>query len=167
MMKTLKKINNFIAGIESWLLIVIVLAMVILSFLQVILRNVFAQGIIWGDTFLRHLVLWVGFIGASLATREDKHINIDVLGRLLKGKAQHINQMVINFFSMFIAGYLGWASWRFVMMEKKFGSELLSGLPVWYFQIIIPVGFALMALRFLFSLIENSGKLAGKEAADS
>lgn len=167
MMKTLKRINNFIAGIESWLLIVIVLAMVILSFLQVVLRNVFSQGIIWGDTFLRHLVLWVGFIGASLATREHKHINIDVLGRLLKGKAQHINQIIINLFSMLIAGYLFWASWRFVMMEKKYGSELLSGMPVWYFQVIIPIGFALMALRFLFSLLENSGKLAGKKETDS
>ena len=54
-----------------------------LAFLQIFLRNVFTTGLAWGDLVLRNLVLWIGFIGATLATREGKHINIDILSRSL------------------------------------------------------------------------------------
>jgi len=53
-MNRLRKINNYIARIEEVLLLVIVLLMVLLSFTQVVLRNLFDHGIIWGDIFLRN-----------------------------------------------------------------------------------------------------------------
>ena len=81
------------------MLVVIVLFMVVLAFLQVLLRNIFDQSFLWGDPLLRHLVLWVGFIGASLATREEKHINIDVLGRALKGRPK----LAVRFFTELFA----------------------------------------------------------------
>ena len=99
-MQTLKKINNYLAKFEEWLLVVIVLFMVILAFLQVILRNIFAENLMWGDPLLRHLVLWVGFIGASLATKENKHINIDAMSRFLKGRMKIVVQAFIYLTAM-------------------------------------------------------------------
>ncbi len=154
-MTFLRRLNNFIAKFEGWLLIFIVLFMVFLAFLQVVLRNLFAHGILWGDTFLRHLVLWIGFIGASLATKDEKHINIDALSRLLNERWKFGVQTIISLFSVVITSYLAWISWRFVMEEKEFGTILFNNIPVWYFQIIIPFGFALMSLRFLLSGMEK------------
>ena len=68
-MKILNFLNKWIEKTETVLLIVILTVMILLSFLQVLLRNFFDQGLLWGDIFLRNLVLWVGFLGASLATR--------------------------------------------------------------------------------------------------
>ena len=82
-MKILDTINSWIEKAETVLLVVILSVMILLSFLQVLLRNFFEQGILWGDILIRNLVLWVGFIGASLATRENKHINIDLFTRFL------------------------------------------------------------------------------------
>jgi TRAP-type C4-dicarboxylate transport system permease small subunit len=147
-MRILHKINTFVARLESWILVVIVLVMVTLSFTQVILRNVFDQGVLWGDIFLRHLVLWVGFIGASLATKEEKHINIDVFGRLMHGKGKLIVQGFVYFFAVCISWLLTDASWNFVLEEKQYETILFNGIASWYFQIIIPIGFALMTLRF-------------------
>ena len=96
-----QRLNAFVAKIESWILVAIVLLMVTMSFLQIILRA-FSIGILWGDIFLRHLVLWVGFIGASLATREEKHINIDVLSRLLNEKRKVKLPVVLCIFLQFI-----------------------------------------------------------------
>ena len=59
-MKIVRSIDNFLKRIEESLLISMVILMVVLAFLQVVLRNVFSLGIIWADLFLRHLVLWVG-----------------------------------------------------------------------------------------------------------
>jgi TRAP-type C4-dicarboxylate transport system permease small subunit len=154
-MKFLEKLNTLVANIETILLVFIVLAMVLLSFLQVILRNVFEQGILWGDIFLRHLVLWVGFIGASLATKENKHINIDVLGRILRGRKRLIAQGITQFFSAFIVLILIKAAWTFVQQERMFETTLFNDIPAWYFQIIIPIGFTFICLRFILQGLQS------------
>lgn len=155
MMQFLNKLNHWVVRAEEWILFAVVLFMVLLAFLQVILRNVLGTGIIWGDIFLRHLVLWVGFLGASIATRENRHINIDLLKRLLKGRSLRGMQVLIDAFCVFITFYLSLAGWNFVLQEKEFGGILFSNIPVWYFQIIIPVGFMLMGLRFALSALNT------------
>jgi TRAP-type C4-dicarboxylate transport system permease small subunit len=154
-MRILQKLNTYIGRVESLILVVIVLVMVILSFAQVVLRNVFDQGILWGDIFLRHLVLWVGFIGASIATQEEKHINIDVFTRYIKGKGKYFTQALINVFAAFVSFLLMQAAWTFVMEEREFETMLFNNIPAWYFQIIIPVGFGLMTLRFVINCVQK------------
>jgi TRAP-type C4-dicarboxylate transport system permease small subunit len=158
-MQILRKINDFIAALEEWFLVIIILSMVLLAFIQVLLRNVLGEGILWGDPLLRHLVLWVGFIGASLATRSEKHINMDVFGRLLSQRTQLIVQIIINLFAVAATYVLTNASLNFVMEEKEFGDMLFANIPVWYFQIIIPFGFFLMMMRFLIITAEKGHAL--------
>lgn len=160
-MSVLNRINQWIAKTETFVLVLIVLLMVFLAALQIFLRKFFNYGILWGDIFLRHLVLWVSFIGASLATKENRHINMDVLGRLLKGKWKDAGQLVIHLFSFFITILLTNASLNFIQSEIEFGSIAFNNVPSWYFEIIIPIGFALMALRFLFNALISFRTLLG------
>jgi TRAP-type C4-dicarboxylate transport system permease small subunit len=154
-MKFLEALNTWIARFETVLIVIILTVMVMLSFLQVLLRNFFDEGLLWGDILLRHLVLWVGFLGASLATRDEKHISIDLFGRLLKKRGKNVANLVTNLFSVFIGYLLTDASWYFVMDEKAMGTTIFNQIPVWYFQIIIPVGFGLITFRFLINAIKN------------
>ena len=154
-MRILQKMNAYVAQVESWILVVIVLTMVVLSFAQVVLRNVFDQGILWGDIFLRHLVLWVGFIGASIATQEERHINIDVFTRFMKGKSKYYAQAIVNIFAAVVSYLLMRAAWTFVMEEKEYATMLFNDIPAWYFQIIIPIGFGLMTLRFIINCLQK------------
>ena len=155
MTKFLKYIDQWIARFETILLVVVLSVMVLLAFLQVVLRNLFSEGILWGDTFLRHLVLWVGFLGASLATREKKHINIDLFTRFFKDKSKALILSITNLFAAVICWFLTSAAWTFVMDERSYNSILFNEIPAWYFQIIIPVGFLLMTFRFFIIFIEN------------
>ena len=148
-MKFLETINKNIEKIESALLVLIVSVMVLLAFTQVVLRNLFDQGILWGDIFLRHLVLWVGFIGASLATRQEKHITIDLFGRMVSGRLKSVVQVLTNLFSAVVCLLLARAGWNFVMEERVAGTIIFNNIPAWYFQIIIPLGFLMMTFRFL------------------
>ena len=148
-MKFLQRINNATARLEEWILIIVVMGMVFFSFLQVVLRNVLSEGILGGDIVLRHLVLWVGFIGASLATRSERHINIDIFSRFLKGRAKRLSGIIVNLFSAVIAYFLTSASVSFVLMEREFKTILFGSVESWYFQIIIPIGFAIITFRFL------------------
>ncbi len=154
MQKILDRIDKILASIENTLVVTIVASMVLMSFLQIILRF-FAMAPLWGDVFLRHLVLWVGFIGASLATRDDKHIGIDVLTQISSPGLNKIMRKVVDFSAMLICAILAKVGWDFIQLEREFGSTLFNDIPSWYFQIIIPVGFGLIAFRFLIRILQN------------
>jgi len=151
----LEKLNSWIEGAETFVLILVLGIMVVFAFLQVVLRNVFNEGILWGDIFLRHLVLWVGFLGASLATREQKHINIDIFSRFISDRGKVVVRAVSNLFSVFICYLLADAGWTFIQDEQMMGSVIFADIPAWYFQIIIPIGFFLMSFRFMILALGN------------
>ncbi len=154
-MKIINSINIILAKIETVILILILLIMIFLAFLQVILRNLFSTSIFWGDTLLRHLVLWVAFIGASLATKENRHINIDALSRLLSKTTKRITTILVDLFSATVCFFLMRAAITFIKSEKEAASTLFAEIPVWIFQTIIAIGFGLMMLRFFIHALEN------------
>jgi TRAP-type C4-dicarboxylate transport system permease small subunit len=57
--------------------------MISLAFAQIVLRNGFDGGIVWADSLLRIMVLWIALIGAVVASRDQRHINIDLISRFL------------------------------------------------------------------------------------
>ena len=67
----------------------LLLGMISMAAGQVLLRNFFDGGVYWGDSAVRVMVLWVTMLGAMVASRDDSHIRIDLVGRFLKdlGKA--------------------------------------------------------------------------------
>lgn len=155
-MKTfLHKIDIGLYHIENVLIFLIMGIMVLLSFLQVLLRNFFDTGLLWADIFLRHLVLWVGFIGAALATRSEKHINVDILSRIVSKRYLASIKIVTQLFAITICAILARASYIFVMSEKEAGTIVFENIPSWYLQIILPVGFLLIGLRFLLKIFEE------------
>jgi len=153
-MKFLSSIDEIIAKIELIILMVLLSLMVIISFTQVVLRNIFETGISWADPMLRYTVLWLAFIGASIATRENRHINIDVLTRLLSPKLKKIVSVLTNLFALSVCLILLKSSIDFIKIEKQFPSEIFLCLKNCMLEIIIPIGFSMMSLRFLLNIIK-------------
>ncbi len=69
---------------EDALLVLLLSTMIVLASTQILLRNLFDSGFVWIDPLLRVLVLWLGLIGATVATRNNRHIRIDLLTRFFK-----------------------------------------------------------------------------------
>ncbi|HCU25871.1 MAG TPA: hypothetical protein DF383_12710 [Deltaproteobacteria bacterium] len=141
-------LNNGLAKIESLLLTLILILMIGLAFTQVLLRNFFNTGIEWGDAFVRHLVLWVGFIGASVATKENGHLAMDLVHRFLPTWLRKPTAMFVDAASSFVCACLALAAYKFYLGEKMGGAFLLPGVPNHWAVAIIPIGFFLMSLRF-------------------
>jgi C4-dicarboxylate transporter DctQ subunit len=163
-MSSWQKWDDMLGWIEKYTLTVMLSVMVLLAFLQIILRNVFSSGISWGDPLVRYLVLWVGFIGASLATKEGKHITIEVFSRGFSGGGNPYLSAISNLISALVCVLLVFAGWTFVRNEAQMGGTTFLQIPLWIPQIIIPITFAFMALRFTLRffaelmLIFRSGK---------
>ena len=158
-MKALRFLSSSLLYVERVLIVSLLGIMVLLAFLQVILRNYFSTGILWADPFLRHLVLWIGFLGASLATQQEKHINIDLITRFTSPRVTNVIRIITNLFAGIVCYILASAGLTFLKSEITAGGSLFSiGETVfhaWWFQVIIPVGFALMALRFFIRTLEH------------
>lgn len=159
MVNAIRKINSFIATIEKFSLVVIILFMVFASFLQLILRNFFHIAITGGDVFLRHLVLWITFLGASLATKDNKNITIELLSNISNKFLNNLFHTLTLIFAMSVSAILSWSGWQFVASEIDAHTVLFSSVQAWWLEIIIPFGFAMISLRFflllLFFLLEK------------
>ena len=126
-------------------------AMILLATTQIALRNLLETGISWADPTLRILVLWLSLLGAMAATRDNNHIQIDLLSRFLPARARHWVQRLTDLFAAIVCALLSWHSGRFVLMEWEDGTLLFASVPAWACELILPIGFGIMALRFLLA----------------
>lgn len=139
--------------IEDGIMVLLVTAMILLAVGQIILRDVWDAGVVWGDPLLRISVLWIGMLGAMAATRDNNHITVDIFSRFLSDRLKRIVQIVTGGFAAGICAILAYEGARFVVMDYQAGTTSFSDIPSWCFEIIIPIGFGVMALRFLFVTI--------------
>lgn len=135
--------------LEEWLLVAVMLIMLLLAATQILLRNFFDSGIAWGDSLLRVMVLWLALLGAMIASRNDGHIRIDLVSRALHGRSKRINDTFCSLFTAAISGILCYHSYRFVSFEYADGITLFAKVPAWAAEIILPVAFAVIALRYI------------------
>jgi len=143
------KVLKILYGIEDGLLVVVISVMVLFSFTQIILRNFTDSAFNWGDAFLRFMVLWVGLLGAMVATREDNHISIDVISYLVPQRAKSIIRVFTDLFTSIVCGLLSYASVMFVLDEKEGGTMAFAKMPAWIIELILPLAFGIICLRYL------------------
>lgn len=148
-MALVDRLDAILAVVERALIILLLSGLIGLSFLQILLRNFFASGMFWADDLLRHAVVWLGFLGASLATRERKHLSFDVLTRLVPPWWQRWIAVLTNGTAALICMLLYAAAWKFLRDERAAHTILAFGVAAWIAQSIFPLGFVTMALRFL------------------
>lgn len=154
---------SLIRRLDAILAVTCLSAMVLIVLAQIMLRNFFQTGIEGSDYLVRHLVLWVVFLGAGIASRENRHIHIDLFPRFLSPTMTRVSEFMVLGFSLTVLGVLCYASVRFVMMEYESGVRLpLLDVPIWMAEAIIPLGYALIAFYFL---ILGILRLCGRNAA--
>jgi TRAP-type C4-dicarboxylate transport system permease small subunit len=160
-MERLRIIERRLAKVEGWFIVALLSVMVLLTSVQVLLRNLHIYGHIhranlllgqidWADPLVRLLVLWVTFLGASLLTAENRHIKIDILSGILPPGWLPCREIILCIAAALVCGLMLGGSLRYVKVEYLSGATLFLSIPSWVTQIILPVGFLLMLLRFLF-----------------
>lgn len=166
---SLKRIISFLNRLEEILLGSFMIFMVLLGFIQILFRNVLSVGLYWIDPLLRHSVLWVALLGASVATREDRHISIDLLSEKLGNKSRAYLQVGLNLFAAVICLILVRPAIRFVQEEYAVGKILAFNIPNWASQTVMPLMLTVLGLRFLGKTWSNlkrghSGNLSADRA---
>ena len=133
--------------------------MILLASAQIFLRNLFDSSLSWGDPLLRILVLWIGLLGALAASRGNRQITVDVITRLLEGRAQSAVQALASVFTTAVCGLLAFHASRFVLMEREVGTPAVAGLPAWLFEVVMPFAFGMICIRYALAAIAHIRKV--------
>jgi len=116
---------------------------------QIVLRNLFTVTLMWAEPVVRMLVLWTAFLGALIAARENRHIRIDAVLRLLPDEKRPYVDLLVNLFNAVACGSLAAIAADFVHDEHAYGMRGALELPTWIFQLIFPLAFGVMCWRYL------------------
>jgi TRAP-type C4-dicarboxylate transport system permease small subunit len=154
MMSAPRPANNLfsiLARFEESVLGIFLVIMILLACVQILLRTVFSSGLSWADPLLRYLVLWSGLLGAAMATSQGKHIALDIISFLVPKSLHAWLHVLTDLFSATVAAFLTWAAYLFIRSEMEFGNTQLLSIPSWVWNMIFPIAFVLITLRFLMA----------------
>lgn len=145
---------------EKWALLVFYVMLVLTMAIEVLRREVFSYSSIWGEEIVRYSFIYLAWIGAAAAVKERAHIRIDVIMHYLGPRMKALLYIFGDLVMFAVAAIALYWSWEAVHVSWKFGS-VSHGLRismVW-FLLAVPIGFALMILRLIQSLLRDMRSL--------
>lgn len=140
---------RFFHGAENLLTVLALAAMLLLPVLEVLLRTSFKTGVSGSSMIVQHLTLIVGMLGGALAARDGRLLALTPAQSLLRGRAHTVARIFSASVAGCISAFLCVASVQFVWATKPLGKVLAYGLPVWVVQLVLPIGFGVIALRLI------------------
>lgn len=166
MPSALARLIKIVTWAENALLITMLALMVSLAAAQILLRNFFDMSFFDADQMLRLLVLWVAFLGAVTASREGKHIHVDAIARWLPDRVKSGVVALTDLFTLVVCLVLSWQGLRFMQSARESGEMAFGSLPVWVAELILPLGFTLIALRYGLRFRHHLLQALNREAAE-
>ena len=135
-----------VMGMDGVLAGVALVGMALIPMVEMVLRPLHGQGIDNASVLVQHLGLLVAMMGAVSAQR---HGHLSSLA--LAVHSQPNIQMGLRVFSQmggaFLSGMLCAASWTLVASEMDAAPALAYGLPLWWVQAFLPLGFGILAIK--------------------
>jgi C4-dicarboxylate transporter, DctM subunit len=135
--------------VEDWLIVTCLFLMALFPLTETIFRILGIVGFTGSTDYVRHLTLWIGFMGAMLAAREGKHFSLHSGTDALPPQVNRIAKIFTAAISVAVSASLSLAGFKFVISESASPAQIAGWMPQWIVLIIMPVGFAFIALRFL------------------
>src|SRR5713101_2478253 len=153
---------------ESLLLPLALAALMLLPLIEIVGRKLFHGGVSGSAAFQQHLVLIIGLLGGMFAARDRRLLALSTLTNFLKGRWQAFARVFSSAFAAGVTVFLCLAALQLVQSEKSGGALLAYGIPRWTVQMIMPLGFGVIALRLLWHAAETwPGRLAALLVAAS
>lgn len=158
---TFKTADKVIRFTETLLVSVCLGGMVLITLVQIFMRNALDSGFMLGDPLIKHLVLWTTMLGAGIAARGSEHIRIDIADKVLPEKVKPAVRALVDFFSAAVCAILSTAAYKFLAMEFENKATFgMTEIPVWILEIILPLGFAIIGARFAFGGVKRIVEMA-------
>ena len=147
----LAKASAAVSGAETGLLTLALALLVSIPLLERLLRHFTDTGISGASDFVQHLSLVIAMLGGAVAAREDRLLSISTLSQVVSERWKNYIKIISNSIAAAITIYLGIASIELITTEREAESLIAYGIRIWMVQLIIPAGFAAIAIRILWN----------------
>jgi len=151
--------------LERGLLTFLLLAMIALPAASTLSRRFLGRELPGASVLAQHITLWVGFLGALLATASGRHLALSTLGVIPSRRLRRLGHAFGHAASAAACGLLVWASILLVKVEWAGQGMVAFGIRVAWSQLVMPAGFAVMAARFAWLAGEGEHPWPGRAAA--
>ena len=154
------KIFNYILGkFEDYAVTVFFMTMIVVVFVQITFRALggiehhltdWVPAVPWTEELARYAMAYLVFVGASVTAKEGAHVGITAFASSLSPRLERILRTVallIAFAFTLIVLNISWGILLFMMDTGQISPVL--GVPMWMVFLALPIGSALMSIRFL------------------
>lgn len=134
---------------ENLVVVFVLAVMVLLPCAEIALRKLFNTGIPASSPIVQHLVLVLGMLGGAVAARDNRLLALSTLSAHFKGRFKEVALAFSSGFAAAMSFLLCMASVDFVLASRRLGKTLAYGIPLWIVQLVLCIGFALVAWRMI------------------
>ena len=140
--------DSAISQIEHGFSVLALALLTLLPIAEIVLRR-FDSGIPGGTPFVQHLTLVVALVGGALAARDDRLLALATGSFLPAGHITTAAKALAGFVGAAVSALLARAGVDLVRFEREAGRTITEGVPVWAFQVLLPVAFAVITWRIV------------------
>ena len=134
---------------DQVLTFLVFIALVSLPAIEVISRLFNSTGVVASPVLVQHLTLWVGFLGAIIASRRNNLLSLTTKPIFTNIETIEWKNFVGKITSIFIVLLLAYGSWSLVKVEMEYPINIAPFILRWAAQMIMPIGFLFIAF-FMF-----------------
>ncbi len=134
---------------ENLSIVLVLAAMMLIPLAEIVLRRFFHTGISGASPIVQHLVLIAGMLGGAAAAREGRLLSLTTIVSLLPASLRDVARVLSTSFAAVVTSFLCLGSIQYVAVSRQAGKILAYGIPVWMIQLVLPLGFAAIAIRLI------------------
>lgn len=154
MLKLFAALDAVLAKVSRWAIIVMMAAMTVTVFLQVLFRYLFDTPLSWSEELSRFAFVWVCFLGAAVLVRGNQHIRVTIIEDAVPSRLRAVLR-VLQFLGalvcvwIFLQGGLG--------ITRNEWSQLAPAtqIPMGWVYLIVPLSAGLMLVWLVASAISE------------
>jgi len=150
-------------SVETGLLVLVLATLMIVGIGQIILREFFSFSFIWANELQNLMVLWLAMIATVAACRDNRHIRIDALSRVMHPTLARVSRVLVDLFAAVVCVVVAWQLYWYLQVEIEYEDTLLVDTPAWIAHSIMPLAFLLTGYRFV---VNAARKAIGRDAGD-
>lgn len=144
-MKFLKKLDE---NLERWLMFLLLAGMTIVLGIQIFFRFVLNNSLTWSEELARFMFIWSTFLSIGFCLKEGISLKIDTLIALFPKKVQDVIWLAGDVVMLVFFLYMIPSAWEFAYASVLNGqTSAACGIPMYFVQGSLVVGFALAAFR--------------------
>ncbi|OHV84247.1 TRAP transporter small permease [Rhizobium sp. LCM 4573] len=159
-----KAIDLFYKALEI-LLVIMIAAMAVMVFTNVVLRYAFNSGLNVSEELSRYFFVWITFVGAVVAFREHGHLGVETLVAHFGRKGRIICMILSNIVIIACSAIFFWGTWKQYPINASMVAPVTGISMAWVYGIgfFTGAGCTIIALERLFRLF--TGRVTEEEIA--